>query len=282
MMNASNNKLPENAVWERLKGDGEPAHFYHANGFPLGVYKPLLSMLGRKYKISALHLRATWPDIGEPPKSRDWQIYANDLIAFVEQEYDEPIVGIGHSMGATCTILAAHRRPDLFKALILIEVAMLSSSLSNMARMVPKIFWKYIEPARSTYVKRDTWQSREAYLADCKRSRVYKRFSEESIQAMAVHGIKATDNGEFRLAFPKDWEAHNYTQAPNVMAEIGSLEMPCIAKRGNPSVFFTDSMWQEWKRRSPNTIFGEDLAYGHLYPLENPVACVSLIVSLAH
>jgi len=66
-MLASVTELPKNAVWEHFKGSGDQAHFYHANGFPLGVYEPLLSRLARKFKLSALHLRPTWPNIGHPP-----------------------------------------------------------------------------------------------------------------------------------------------------------------------------------------------------------------------
>jgi len=31
-------KLPGNAVWKTFDGNGEPAHFYHAAGFPIEVY----------------------------------------------------------------------------------------------------------------------------------------------------------------------------------------------------------------------------------------------------
>lgn len=279
-MRASVTELPKNAVWEHFDGSGNLAHFYHANGFPLGVYKPLLSRLARKFKLSALHLRPTWPDIGYPPKSRDWQIYSNDLIAFIEKEFDKPIVGIGHSMGATCTVLAAHRRPDLFKSLILIEVAMLPVNLSKLARIVPKILWKYIEPAKSTFVRRDNWQSREDYLAECKQSGVYKRFGEESLKALAANGVLKSNNGQFILAFPKEWEAHNYTQAPNVMDKLERIDLPCLAIRGKPSAFFSEEMWQEWQKRSPQTIFAEDLSQGHLFPLENPETCAALIESM--
>lgn len=271
--------LPQNAVWEAFGDRGEPAHFYHANGFPLGVYKPLLSKLDSGIKLSALHLRATWPNIGLPQKRRDWHIYADDLIAFVEQEYKEPIIGIGHSMGATCTILAAQKRPELFKTLILVEVAMVSARLARLAPLVPTTLWNYLEPVKSTLAKVDTWSSREAYLDQCKQFKAYKRFEESSFRALANYGLIETQDNQLRLAFPKIWEAQNYTQPPNVMDALESLEIPCFAIRGKPSVFFSDSMWQEWQQRSPSTIFMENPSYGHLFPFENSTACAKLINS---
>ena len=270
-------KLPNNAVWRTYHGNGEPAHFYHAAGFPLDVYSPMLSNLGRTFKLSALGLRATWPGIGPPPRRRDWQLYADDLIAFIEQQYQSPIVGIGHSIGATCTILAAEKRPDLFNALVLIEPAMVSRSIAKLVRIMPKILMNHFEPARSTLKKPDCWNNRDEVLSYFKSLSVYKRFNDEALDAMATYGVVETQEGRFQLVFPKVWEAHIYTQPPNVMHNLERLNLPCVAIRGKPSVFFSDPFWKEWQARCPNTVFKEALAYGHLLPLENPSACCGLI-----
>jgi pimeloyl-ACP methyl ester carboxylesterase len=277
-INDIDKKLPSNAIWKHFKGDGKTAHFYHAAGFPLGLYDSILSKLGQKFKLSALGLRATWPDIGLPPERRDyWKIYADDLIAFIEQECRSPIIGIGHSMGATCTILAAEKRPDLFKTLVLIEPAMVSRSLARLIRLTPKVFMKFFEPAKSTLNKIDTWVSRDAFLDHCRQLRTYKRFSDEAFDALARHGVFETPDGRFHLSFPKSWEAHVYTQPPNVMTNLERLNIPCVAIRGKPSVFFTEALWQEWQNRCPNTVFKQNPVYGHLLPLEGPTACFELI-----
>ena len=271
------NKLPDNATWKHFGGDGEKAHFYHANGFPLGVYSPLLSQLSKKFNLSALDCRATWPDIGMPPKRRDWQIYADDLITFIEQQYQGPITGIGHSMGATCTILAAEKRPELFKALVLIEPAMVSSHIAKLARILPKSIMNHIGPAKSTLKKPDSWNSRESFRDYCRKFRGYKRFGDAAFDAMAQYGIVETQGSQFKLGFPKVWEAHNYSQPPNVLANLEQLSMPCIAIRGKPSLFFNEAMWHKWQDRCPKTIFKQNLAYGHLLPLESPSICCELI-----
>jgi len=276
-MNKLVNKLPSNANWKNFSDDGEAAHFYHANGFPLGVYSLLLSKLRQKFNLSALEWRATWPNIGMPPKCRGWQIYADDLIAFIEQQYQTPIIGIGHSMGATCTILAAEKRPDLFKKLVLIEPAMVSRPIAQLARLLPKSVMNFIQPAKSTLKKQDIWDSRESFLAYCRKIRGYKHFDDETFNVMAQYGVIETQGGQFQLGFPKVWEAHNYTKPPNVLANLKRLNIPCVAIRGKPSVFFTEAMWQKWQACCPNTIFKQDLDYGHLLPLESPSICYELI-----
>ncbi|MDA7088011.1 alpha/beta hydrolase [Pseudomonas sp. SA3-5] len=270
-------RLPANAHWQHFSHEGEAAHFYHANGFPLSVYEPLLTRLSARLAISGLACRATWPGIGQPPRRRDWQLYADDLIDFIEHHYRRPIIGIGHSLGATSTILAAAKRPELFKALVLIEPAMVSPGLARLARCLPKALMQRTEPARSTLAKTDRWPSREAFLQQCQQTRGYRRFGQETLQALARHAVVEAPDGQVQLAFPKHWEAHNYTQPPNVMAQLERLPMPCVAIRGKPSVFFTEQLWQEWQRRCPRTHFEQDLDHGHLLPLENPAGCQQLI-----
>lgn len=258
-------------------GNGIAAHFYHANGFPLEIYSGLLTKLSQHLNLSALALRPTWPNIGLPPKQRSWQIYADDLIDFLERQNKGPVIGIGHSMGATCTVLAAKKRPDLFKSLVLIEPAMVSSAVALLVRIFPKAFVNLFNPAKNALKKPDKWDSRQAFLSYCKQFRGYKRFDDEMFSLLAKYGVTETRNGQYQLSFPKIWEAHNYTQPPNLMTSLEKLKMPCIAIRGKPSIFVTESIWQEWRSRCPHFLFKENLDYGHLFPLENPSACYDIL-----
>ncbi|MFB2801841.1 alpha/beta fold hydrolase [Shewanella seohaensis] len=278
-MDKIGNELQQAKVFKTFSDTGEGAHFYHANGFPLGVYAPLLAKLQPAFSLSALELRPTWPDVGLPPKRRDWQLYADDLISHIERHCSAPIVGIGHSMGATSTILAASKRPDLFKALVLIEPAMVSRSIAWFAKLMPKSLMNFTAPAKNTLKKRDMWESREHFLEYCKMSKLYKRFDDEAFAALAQFGVYQNTDGQFTLKFPKQWEAHNYTQPPNVLSILQQLKLPCVAIRGKPSVFFSEATWQRWQQLAPDTVFLEDKRYGHLLPLEDPSACVSLIQS---
>lgn len=268
---------PLDAVWQTLSNEGEPAHFYHANGFPVGVYAPLLDRLGQRFSLSTLAMRPTWPDVGPPPKRRDWGIYAEDLVDALDRHADGPIVGIGHSMGATATALAASMRPDLFKALVLIEPAMVSMPVALLAKCIPKWVMTRVEPAKGTLRKVDMWASRDLYVESQREHRAYKRFDDAAWDAMAQGALRETEDGRFQLRFSKIWEAHNYTQAPDGLAIFKHLEAPCVAIRGKPSVFLTEALWKRWRGLCPATVFLENPANGHLFPLENPRGCFDLI-----
>ncbi|MCO7224293.1 alpha/beta fold hydrolase [Pleionea sp. CnH1-48] len=273
-------QIPENAVWkffDSANPSGDALHFYHANGFTAGVYTPLLEQLADQYQVSALNFRATWPDIGAPGRGINWQSYADDLIAFIETHYQDPIIGVGHSMGAACTVLAAHKRPELFKSLVLIEPAMVSRRLALLLKIMPSAIVKALEPTRGTLNKRDQWPDKAAYIDHSKKFRGNRRFAEETFLAMGESNIYPTSEQNWRLAYPKVWEAHNYTTAPNIMKPLTQLKMPCVGIRGKPSIFFSDAVWQQWRKQSPHHHFFENLDYGHLFPLENPKSCYQLI-----
>lgn len=276
-MNKIWTELSNASKWKTFSSEGEQAHFYHANGFPLGSYAPLIEKLSKHFSLSALELRPTWMESGLPPKNRNWQLYANDLISHLEKSTDKPVIGIGHSMGATSTILAAYKRPELFKSLILIEPAMVSYPLSILVKVLPKPLMNLVAPARSTLRKTDTWYSRKDFAEYCVNHTLYRKFEQESMKAFIKFGVQANDDDSYKLRFPKVWESHNYTQPPNVLATLKQLTMPVAAIRGKPSIFFSQDLWQKWQKLAPHSIFLENLQHGHLLPLENSEACSDLI-----
>ncbi|MCK7503813.1 MAG: alpha/beta hydrolase [Desulfobacterales bacterium] len=103
-------------------GDGLPAHFLHGNGFCAGTYAPSCAC---SPPICASP-RATSAVTGSPafermPPIRHWKVFAEDLALLVTRALGGPVVGMGHSLGAVATTMAAAVRPELFPALVLVD-----------------------------------------------------------------------------------------------------------------------------------------------------------------
>lgn len=263
-----------------IQGTGEPIHFYHANGFPAEVYLPFLTELSHSFDVYGIHGRATLEQAGEP-NHKNWHVYADDLISFLEQSQSEPIIAIGHSMGASSTVLAAVKRPDLFKALVLIEPAMLNFSKKLMLSLMPKKMIHNMRLVSGTANKPDTWPDRNAYKAYIKKFKGYAKFSEETFDVFAQHAIRANNTNEMTLRFPKQWEAYNYTNPPYLMGQFKKLErlaIPTVAIRGETNGFFNDALWQTWQASQPSAVFCENKNFGHLMPLEAPIESAQLIL----
>ncbi len=275
-----NTKIPHAGIPHiHIPGPGEDLHLMHANGFPAGVYEPVLSELSQHFNVYAMNSRATWPKIGHPTH-KNWQLYADDLIHFIEHHCQHPIIAVGHSLGASSTVLAAVKRPDLFKALVLIEPAMVNWPMKLLMKMTPMHFIKRIKLVSGTLNKREQWDNKDDYLAYIKRFKGFKKFNDKTFSAFEKHAIEKNQQGGFNLVYNNQWEATNYTQAPFLLGnlkKLSKLGLPTLAIGGASNMMFTKKLWNAWQVSQPQAVFKQDKNYGHLMPLEGPEDTASLI-----
>ncbi len=91
----------------------EIIHFAHANGFPAKTYTKLFSFLEDKFEINYLDRHAHNPIF---PVTDGWQRLADELRGEIKRRYDQPIIGIGHSLGGILHFLVAVENPELYQA----------------------------------------------------------------------------------------------------------------------------------------------------------------------
>lgn len=253
-------------LYYELSNKGVPAHFYGANGFPTLTYSPLLKGLSEHFALKSLLFRACWKSMANPSKPVVWKTYADDLIPFIENNYSEPIVGIGHSQGATTTIIAATLRPDLFKELILIEPASVSISIENLMKIIPLFIKKKLKPMNSTLNKKERWNNVEEYFQYLRKNNGYKRIDDKSLFDIAKNSLNASN----QLIFQAKWEAYNYSFPINLNKYIKKLEVPTTIISGKPSLFLKKEIREKWKLLNPQINFVNNNNFGHLFPFENP------------
>lgn len=272
--------------WNRNSGDQgneghelKKAHFYAANGYPVQVYEPLLKLLSESLHLEALHNRAQWPNIGRPKKNIRWQTYANDLISFLDARNESGIIGIGHSMGATSTIFAAAKRPDLFSQLILIEPAALSEKKSWLMNSIPMgLRRKYIQPGKSTLTRRHRWKDRDALRGQVGSWKSLQGINQKGLDSFADY-LVSDDGDEVGLAFPREWEAHNYFHPSPIWSKLKKVECPITVIRADAGMFFDESMWSHWKKLRPQDHIEHVAGFGHLLPLQAPEVCAKKIIN---
>ena len=260
-----------------LNSKGTNAIFYGANGFPIGTYSEFLKELSPSFNLNCLSPRACWPNIGDPALQTNWETYADDLIAFIEQECSEPVLVIGHSQGATAAIIAASKRPELFKSLILIEPASVSTLLGYLIKYTPYFIKKNFQPFKSGIQKQDVWESREVFYNFYRKHKAYKRFPDKVLKDYAEYGLKPLDKGGFTLTFSSKWETSNYTLAPTIWNYLKKVKIPIKVIAGKPSLFFTNDVRNKWRKISPNSSLEINKEFGHLFPLEAPDVCAKMI-----
>lgn len=252
------------------------AHFYGGNGFTVGTYAPLLKALATDFDISSLAMRGYWYD--KPQSKRLTRAQDADmLIDFLEKTQDTPIVGIGHSQGATATAMAAAKRPDLFSQLYLIEPVTFTKAQALMYDLLPRALKLTREPFKSTLTKQARWPSIQVFYEHLRAQRAYRRISDEHLQVFARHSLVAQVDGSYTLMFAPEQELANYFGTPYIDAALKQLRCPYTLITGKPTLFINDKVRQQWQKFVPKTSLISLPNYGHLLPMEAPELCAQII-----
>ncbi len=265
------------AHWYDAGGLGTALHFYHANAYPFGTYGQFIQRLCDHFHVFGLGHRATWEGSGYPEKHITWNTYADDLIAFLDQKADGPVIGAGHSMGAVATLFAAYKRPDLFTSLVFIDPVFFPGLWWFLFRVTPDSVVR-----RSSYIARavtrpDRWRTVQESIDFHRSKRAFARFAPQALTDFGAHGLARAEDGSFRLAFSKQWETHIYCSVPYVWKKLKAVDLPTVGIRGRFSDVLTQPSWEAWKRLRPNDAFIEISNAGHLVPMECPQELASMI-----
>ncbi|MBD1390216.1 alpha/beta hydrolase [Neiella sp. HB171785] len=256
--------------------DATPLVLSPANGFPPLVYRPLLQQLDDDLEIWLTEHRPLWRDQPMPPSRLNWQHLATDLIQQIEAQKLLPVVLLGHSLGAVLGIMAAQRRPDLFRQLILVDPVMLPSHKSYFLRWLPWSMKRRIPMIKKTLGRPEQFADRQAAFRFHRRAAAFRNMSDEALDAYIEHGFEMAD-GELKLRFGKVWEAAIYGSLPNVWPILKRLTVPTTAIRAEHSNTLGVPQWRRWQQLQPQHHFIELSGSEHLLPLTEPERLASVL-----
>ena len=263
----------------RVWGEGAPQGvFLAANGFPVGSYDFLLSSLAQGLPLAGLESRGAWPAAGSPRKGFTWEHHAEDLIDFLQSgSLASPAIGIGHSIGATVTTMAAAKRPDLFRGLVLIDPATIPGRwLPWIVKAMPGISAR-MALVQSTERRRVHWPSPQAFHDYYAAKSVYRSFSDEAMRDYTAAGLRETSDG-YELAYSREWEAWNFQHTAEFWPRVRELPMPALILRGEKSYLHPDAEFKRQCRRLPPHIEALSVAgAGHMLPQEAGAEVLRLI-----
>lgn len=256
-------------------GTGPLIHFAHANAYPPRSYRLFMEALQPHYRVIGLEQRPLWPD-GDPITLTSWQLFADDLIRFFDQQGLENVIGVGHSLGAVATLLAARKRPSLFRALVLIEPVFLPPHILEMASANPAAT-AHLPLVVGARRRRQQWASRQEAFDRWRRKPVFQRWSDEALWDYVNHGIKE-DGDLVILTFPREWEAQIYATPPiTVWEDITHITHATLAIRAAETDTILPEPWQLWQDRQPDATFIQIPAAGHMVTMEHPQTLAGII-----
>jgi pimeloyl-ACP methyl ester carboxylesterase len=251
---------------------GKPiVNLSYANGFPPETYIHALQPLFDRYQVSSVHLRPLQGD-SAPESLKRWSQLGEDLLAGLVELTDQPVVGIGHSVGGIATMHAAIKRPERFSKLVLIEPTMLSPMLLFMLqilRMSPRK--PRIGLIEGALRRKRNWDSKQAAFDNFREKRLFKRWPEDVLWAY-VESMTAPDpQGGVSLTWSPEWEAQIYRTLPTGVWSLPlRLKPPTLVIHADQTDTFTPTSARLFKLLRPSTHMALVKSAGHLIPQEKP------------
>lgn len=247
-----------------LSARKSPLQFSHANGFPAPCYAALLAPLAERYRIGAIEAIGTDPDY---PVTERWLHLVEQLLDTIERDWrGEPVFGVGHSLGGYLTLIAAAHRPELFRAVVLLDAPVIGPVKGRLLWASKRFgIVDRVTPAAATRDRRSTWPSREDAKAHLRSRRLFRHFAPECLEDYVRHALVG-GHGHWRLRIDPEIEYRIYRTVPHdTYRHAQRLRVPAAFVGGADSEVVQlvgVSAMRGWRKRK--------VAGGHLFPLEHP------------
>jgi pimeloyl-ACP methyl ester carboxylesterase len=249
--------------------------FAHANGFNALTYRSLLEPLTDKFRVVALdmrgHGRTTLP--ADRALVKGWRAYRDDLLRFVARLGNEPKLLAGHSLGASASLMAAAAKPDIARALVLVEPVLPPNRLAATALFAGMFgledrFLPLVPPAKR---RRAKFASREAAAASFVGRGAFRSWPEAMIADYIEGGTVEDGEGGFRLACAPQWEATNFAIYPFNLASLGRrVRAPMTILYGTEHSTVPDDLLRRLVEGHARTRTVRVPGASHFLPMEKP------------
>jgi len=246
-------------------------HFSHANGFPAKSYQAMFDALSEHYEIGYIETLAHNPSF---PVSQNWPNLVDELIEHLQSTYHEPLIAVGHSFGAILNYMAAQRRPDLIKQVILLDAPILERVGSLVVRFAKSFgFIDKITPAGRTQGRQETWANEAEAIEYFKGKSLFRNVDPRCLKDYVKFGTQAikdgTNIGGIELRFKADTEVKIYRTLPhNLHRSYANMKVPAAMIYGRQSNVVRPFQVQ-YMRKSMG-LYTCWLTGSHLFPLECP------------
>jgi len=249
-------------------------HFSHANGIPGSSYQPLFERL-QPHSVIAI------PKVGHDPRfpvDHNWRYLADELIQYLEQNAAEPVVGVGHSLGAVVTFIASCKRPDLFRGVLMLDPPLFwgkSAWLFKLRKLTGTRADKFT-PAGKSKGRRRTWPDRVKATEYFASKRLFQ-FHPDCFASFCQAAVEECENGEVRLRFDVDVEVGIFRNtADNLKSYKRPHNIPYQLIYADKSDASRPGMILPFARHFSIPV--EKIEGEHMYPLQQPDLTAELIL----
>ncbi|MAZ39444.1 MAG: alpha/beta hydrolase [Legionellales bacterium] len=246
----------------------ETIHFAHANGFPSPCYREMFRHLLDDYDLSYID---TIGHESQYPVTDSWTFLAKELIDNIMRYHTEPVIGVGHSLGGVLNYLAASQRPELFKAIILLDSPVYGGLKSRAIKFMKQFkLINAVSPGRRTIKRRNTWETRQQVYQYLKSKTIFQTFDEQCLNDYIDFGM-AHHEQMIQLRFKREIESAIYQTLPHNLVKLKStVNIPIGLLYGKSSTVIKVHDLKFMQRQlnfKTASVVGD-----HLFPFQHPKA----------
>lgn len=242
-------------------------HFAHGNSFPGGTYRQFLDQLGGRFELHAVDMFGHDPAY---PVTDGWPALVDQLIGEIAA-HGEPVILVGHSLGGMVSMMAAYRRPELVRCVVMLDSPVVAGWRALLLRFLKRrgAIGK-VSPARFSSNRRNHWPDWSSARQHFAAKQLFAAWAPGVLDDYLEHGLAPHPEGGVQLRFRREVETDIYNGLPH---DLGRLTgKPCPVPMG--FIAGTDSAELRQAglgatRRVVGPHFAE-IEGSHLFPLESP------------
>lgn len=263
--------------------DGHPLLVSHATGFHGRCYLPMAAAMAGLDRHPVHGIAFDYRghgDTARPAGPVDWQRYGDDAEAMAEwlaARHGAPVDAFGHSMGGACLLIAAHRRPELFRRLVVFEPIVFPPEGIGPAERADS------DPGDSPMVagarrRRAVFASHRAAIDNFAAKPPLSIFTPESLEAYVVHGFGPDPEG-VRLKCSPETEAETFAMGPrhDTWDHLPGITAETLVVAGAVQPLQPSSISRAVAERLPHSRYLQLDHMTHFGPMSHPAEMAAIV-----
>jgi pimeloyl-ACP methyl ester carboxylesterase len=268
--------------WLDWGGTGPPLHFAHSNGFPPATFRRLFEVLRTRFHVYSMEARPLWPG-SDPDELDDWSQLADDLRLEMDRRGIRGAIGVGHSLGAVTTLLAAVDDPSVFTAVVAVDPVLLAGWATLLWGGMKAIgLGDQLPLVRGARARTAWFPDKKGSIEPYRSRRLFRHWLPEVFDDYWDAALVSDGSGGWTLRYPPRWEARIFRVSPHdVWPHIRTLRVPSLFIQGEHSDAFFPTAVRKVRREVPGARVEVFEGYGHGVPMENPKGVGEAILRFA-